>query len=259
MTQRTCAIEGCPDPASTRGWCNGHYLRWRRYGDPEGGSYRLSRNGVCTVDDCEVPVLARGLCSAHYQRQRIKGDTGAAEIRQRAIGPCSFEGCEQKAEAKTLCASHRWQQRNGRPLTPLLRQTALTDRDANGQKYCGACREWKPVDDFGKVAARPDGRAHKCRRCVRSANLRTNFGITLEQYEKLLADQGHTCAICQAPSGKRALAVDHDHSCCPGKRGCPNCIRALLCQKCNLILGYVGDSPEHLRAAANYLERHKRR
>lgn len=32
-----CSIEGCSDPAWARGWCNKHYKRWRRYGDPVGG------------------------------------------------------------------------------------------------------------------------------------------------------------------------------------------------------------------------------
>ena len=30
----TCRVEGCDRPAIKRGWCNRHYQRWRRYGDP---------------------------------------------------------------------------------------------------------------------------------------------------------------------------------------------------------------------------------
>lgn len=29
-----CAIEGCATPAKARGWCNAHYKRWQKYGDP---------------------------------------------------------------------------------------------------------------------------------------------------------------------------------------------------------------------------------
>lgn len=29
-----CSIDGCPKGAVRRGWCEGHYKRWRRYGDP---------------------------------------------------------------------------------------------------------------------------------------------------------------------------------------------------------------------------------
>ena len=36
MTDRTCSIEGCGKPRRKRGWCEMHYQRWRRYGDPMG-------------------------------------------------------------------------------------------------------------------------------------------------------------------------------------------------------------------------------
>lgn len=31
---RACAVEGCESPVKTRGWCQRHYTRWRRYGNP---------------------------------------------------------------------------------------------------------------------------------------------------------------------------------------------------------------------------------
>ncbi len=33
-TQRHCCVEGCGDHVLARGWCNKHYHRWRRTGDP---------------------------------------------------------------------------------------------------------------------------------------------------------------------------------------------------------------------------------
>lgn len=35
MTARTCNIEGCDNPHQARGWCDKHYARWHRHGDPE--------------------------------------------------------------------------------------------------------------------------------------------------------------------------------------------------------------------------------
>lgn len=34
---RTCSIDGCERPVVAWGWCDPHYRRWRRHGDPTGG------------------------------------------------------------------------------------------------------------------------------------------------------------------------------------------------------------------------------
>ena len=34
--QRICSIDGCGKRAASRGWCDPHYRRWRRIGDPLG-------------------------------------------------------------------------------------------------------------------------------------------------------------------------------------------------------------------------------
>lgn len=34
MNERTCSVDGCTRPHVARGWCDPHYRRWRRYGDP---------------------------------------------------------------------------------------------------------------------------------------------------------------------------------------------------------------------------------
>jgi len=36
--QPRCEIQGCGKLRRTRQWCSAHYSRWRRYGDPLGGS-----------------------------------------------------------------------------------------------------------------------------------------------------------------------------------------------------------------------------
>lgn len=34
---RICKIDGCDKPLKARGWCNAHWVRWKRYGDPLAG------------------------------------------------------------------------------------------------------------------------------------------------------------------------------------------------------------------------------
>lgn len=79
------------------------------------------------------------------------------------------------------------------------------------------------------------------------------YGITLQQWLDMLVAQDGCCYLCgRRPEGegrKGTLEVDHCHD--SGK------VRALLCQTCNTALGKFQDSPELLRKAADYVERHR--
>lgn len=82
------------------------------------------------------------------------------------------------------------------------------------------------------------------------------YGISPEQYYEMLDRQGGVCAICSGPEplAGRKLAVDHDHSCCPGKRSCGKCIRGLLCSACNTAIGLMKDDPKILLSALSYIQ-----
>lgn len=95
----------------------------------------------------------------------------------------------------------------------------------------------------------------------RAELLASRYHMTLEQYDQMLVAQGGVCAICGRPEeivdrGTRSsLAVDHDHACCPGARSCGRCVRGLICNRCNRMLGLGSDDPLILAAAAEYLAR----
>lgn len=89
-------------------------------------------------------------------------------------------------------------------------------------------------------------------------------GISLEEYEERLAEQDGKCAICQtmSPGGRsKHFHIDHDHRCCPDKkrRLCGRCIRALLCWRCNIVMGLAEDDTELLRHMIAYLEQYRMR
>ena len=95
----------------------------------------------------------------------------------------------------------------------------------------------------------------------RDNHLRWRHGISTLELAQLIVDQGGVCKICSGPislEGKRGFAVDHDHECCPGNRSCGKCIRGVLCSNCNIGIGNLGDDPERLRAAADYLDTWKK-
>ena len=77
-------------------------------------------------------------------------------------------------------------------------------------------------------------------------NLRNKYGLSVEDYAMLFESCGGKCAICGTTQfGTKRPHVDHDHE--TGK------VRGLLCSRCNLGIGYFGDSPELLLEAAAYL------
>lgn len=81
------------------------------------------------------------------------------------------------------------------------------------------------------------------------------YGLTVDDYDRMLAEQGGVCKLCGQPpnpEGIRAsskLHADHDHE--------SGVVRDLLCTTCNRGLGYFKDDPVLLRAAAEYIERHR--
>lgn len=79
----------------------------------------------------------------------------------------------------------------------------------------------------------------------RKAKLKKYYGISLDEYDKMLANQNGVCAVCSKEHTRRPLNVDHCHS--TGK------IRGLLCDKCNMALGLLEDSKEIIQNLERYL------
>jgi hypothetical protein len=94
----------------------------------------------------------------------------------------------------------------------------------------------------------PTGRRSKLR-----TRLMYQFGLTLADYEAMLKAQGGLCALCGQPETAtrkgtlRALCVDHCHE--SGR------VRGLLCYRCNLAVGLIGDNAEWAGKLAAYLNR----
>lgn len=88
------------------------------------------------------------------------------------------------------------------------------------------------------------------KRLMRDRSLKSAYGIGIDDYQRMHDDQKGLCGICsqkqqaRSKSGGRPLHVDHDHQ--TGQ------VRGLLCQRCNVALGYV-ESAEWLNKALKYL------
>ena len=94
------------------------------------------------------------------------------------------------------------------------------------------------------------------RRQARRVRL-ANFGLSLDDYDRMWEGQDGRCAICGVREDRldKKMAIDHDHSCCAGSKACGACVRGLLCGPCNLGLGAFSDDARRLRLAADYIDR----
>ena len=79
------------------------------------------------------------------------------------------------------------------------------------------------------------------------------YGLTREQFGRLLEVQRNACAMCHARFEEdQPIFIDHDHACCPDeKSSCGKCVRGLLCLSCNTALGLIERKYELARAYLN--------
>lgn len=84
------------------------------------------------------------------------------------------------------------------------------------------------------------------KRQAKNAYLLRTYGITLDEWESVLAFQGGVCAICGNPPKTRALHSEHDHG--------TGLFRGLACFFCNAQILRQRVTPDLLRRAADYLE-----
>lgn len=146
------------------------------------------------------------------------------------------------------------------------------------QKTCSMCGLEKPLSEFRKESKPRPGVRANCRQCDtkrhaewRAKNrehlrrwargryrnrgdkwayhIKRKYGITPVQYDEMLSRQKGKCAICgksNRHNKQGRFNIDHCHL--------TGVIRGLLCWECNVAIGRMGDDPNRLRKAAEYLD-----
>jgi len=134
-------------------------------------------------------------------------------------------------------------------------------------KTCPTCEKAKPLDGFYNNRSTPDGVGSYCKPCwraytkrnnadnpsmyrrrVKHSNLRKKYGMSVDEFEEMRANQGSACAICEkVVESVNGLGVDHDHA--------TGAIRELLCTGCNRNLAALENSTWRMAAEA-YLALH---
>lgn len=116
-----------------------------------------------------------------------------------------------------------------------------------------ACPKCKLARDGLKKKEHPPSKAKR-----QQYSLKSDYGLTIDQFTDMLNKQNNCCAICRKPEtainyrdGKvRNLSVDHCHK--TGK------VRKLLCSNCNRVLGFVKENISTLESFILYLKEYER-
>lgn len=122
-------------------------------------------------------------------------------------------------------------------------------------KTCGKCKVKQPVEGFWKnqttciVCQKLYRLLHRDPMVGRELawkNGIAKYGVSVEDWDIMFAQQGGVCAICkQVDQTGIRLSVDHDHV--------TGVVRGLLCRNCNVALGLFKDDPERITVAVSYL------
>ena len=148
----------------------------------------------------------------------------------------------------------------------------------DGKLECSKCKTWYPatLEFFFKDKKHTTGLTSHCKKCrreyrkiynkqtakknaiyskkyraenpekARNSTLIRKYGITLEDYKKILKSQNNKCLICLCKFFKYEGNVDHNHE--TGK------IRGILCPTCNKVLGLFNDNIDRFHRALKYLD-----
>jgi len=131
-----------------------------------------------------------------------------------------------------------------------IRATQAIYREKNRENLRVIRKERYSKDGQGERASTAKYRKNNLER-VKDSKLKSSYGLTIGEYNKMLIDQNSVCAICGLPPkyGHR-LHLDHCHS--------TNNIRGLLCDSCNNGLGRFADNIKFLENAIKYLKRYNK-
>jgi hypothetical protein len=122
----------------------------------------------------------------------------------------------------------------------------------NKEKVKAAAKQYA-LSNKEKIREREKARRARNPSAYHAYFVKRKYGITIEQYNQMLADQKGICATpnCMNDGSedkrRRRLFVDHCHT--TGK------VRGLLCCTCNRVLGMLKESPPLIRGLADYIER----
>lgn len=121
----------------------------------------------------------------------------------------------------------------------------------NRTSICRLCKTELPIKNFIKNGDNKHKKFRKsffCHDCRiirrREYTLKRQYNMkSIDEYDKMIREQGNLCAICSKEMTRPC--IDHNHT--TGK------VRKLLCVQCNSMIGNAYENTSTLRSAIKYL------
>lgn len=152
---------------------------------------------------------------------------------------CKLNFCDRPSYLKGkggLCKSHYEYARVGKELKPLRFKPVRDEFFDTDICIFDDCE--KPIKTRGG--------------CEYHYSRANKYGLSVLQLKELFS-KVTGCEICGKT--ERPLVIEHDHSCCPSQKNtCGKCIRGLVCQQCNMVIGMAADEIYVLESAIKYLK-----
>lgn len=207
---------------------------------------------LCKAVNCNSNKhQARGYCNRHYRRliKRLR-KLGLVELPKKKT-KCKVEDCNNKYNSKGYCAKHYarlWH--NGTLIIKNLREKREILIKEN-KNICCQCKCIKNITSFCKNKNSKYGINLTCKKCAMENHYKVKYNINSKQYHLMRKQQNYKCLICSKSEEElnKKLCIDHSHL--------TKTLRGLLCQQCNLGIGFLKENINILQNAINYLESSK--
>lgn len=129
-----CSVQDCGKAVKARGWCTAHYLRWRKHGEPEGGSTSrgarlawLERHVDHAGDACLIwpfSCTTNGYGAALYRGRKVNASRVMCEMAHGEPPTLEYEAAHICGNRPCCNPRHlRWDTRAGNFADKLLHGT----------------------------------------------------------------------------------------------------------------------------------------
>lgn len=133
IAQKRCKIALCTRSHRALGFCNAHYLKYKRFGDPLWVAPDRPKK-ICNIKSCTGKHWSKGYCQRHYTSFHNYGNPLYIEQNKKPE-ICTFSGCGLPHHCKGYCKQHYSQYRYNGKLTEI---GAVKPARLCGYKGCGA-------------------------------------------------------------------------------------------------------------------------